>query len=103
MSDWNDLHHKTTVVDLHTHPVLKSTIFHWNLSSPPGKFLQRFFKEKIWKKQKQYKQENKINIEMKEEEIVEAAGLDEEIELTDKSKEDKKLSALIAFCETENG
>ena len=40
--------------------------------------------EKIWKKQKQYKQENKINIEMTEEEIVEDAGLDEEIELTNK-------------------
>ena len=42
--------------------------------------------EKIWKKQKQYKQENKINIEMTEEEIVEDAGLDEEIELTNKIK-----------------
>jgi microsomal dipeptidase-like Zn-dependent dipeptidase len=48
MSDWNDLHHKTTVVDLHTHPALKSTIFHRNLSSTTGKFLQRFFKEKFW-------------------------------------------------------
>jgi len=48
MSDWNELHHKATVVDLHTHPALKSTIFHRNLSAPPGKFLQRFFKEKFW-------------------------------------------------------
>jgi len=48
MSDWNDLHHKTTVVDLHTHPALKSTVFHRNLSSTTGKFLQRFFKEKFW-------------------------------------------------------
>jgi len=50
--------------------------------------------KKIWKKQKQYKKENKINIEMTEEEIVEDAGLDEEIELTDKSKEDKKFAVI---------
>jgi len=46
--NWQDLHSKSTVVDLHSHPSLKSSVFHRNIGSKETKFLQRLFKEKFW-------------------------------------------------------
>ena len=30
-TSWKALHHQSTIVDLHTHPSLKATVFHRNL------------------------------------------------------------------------
>ena len=46
--NWQELHSNSTVVDLHTHPNLKSSIFHRNLGSKKPKFISKFFKEKFW-------------------------------------------------------
>lgn len=46
--NWQDLHSQATVVDLHSHPSLKSSVFHRNIGSKKTKFLQRLFKEKFW-------------------------------------------------------
>ena len=48
ISNWKDLHSQATVVDLHSHPSLKSSVFHRNIGSKKTKFLQRLFKEKFW-------------------------------------------------------
>jgi microsomal dipeptidase-like Zn-dependent dipeptidase len=32
MNDWEQLHHRATVVDVHAHPALKATFFHRNLT-----------------------------------------------------------------------
>lgn len=46
--DWKQLHEETPVVDLHSHPSLKSSVFHRDIGSKKTKFLQKFFKEKFW-------------------------------------------------------
>ena len=46
--NWKELHFDSTVVDLHTHPTLKSLMFHRNLGGKKQKLLSRFFKEKFW-------------------------------------------------------
>jgi membrane dipeptidase len=45
---WKDLHFDSTVIDLHTHPALKSTIFNRNVGSSKTKFIAKFFREKFW-------------------------------------------------------
>lgn len=45
---WEELHKKSTVVDLHSHPSLKSSVFHRDIGSSKTKLLQKFFKEKFW-------------------------------------------------------
>ena len=45
---WEDLHFDSTVVDLHSHPSLKATVFHRNIGSSKSKFIAKFFKEKFW-------------------------------------------------------
>ena len=47
-TSWKALHHQSTIVDLHTHPSLKATVFHRNLGSKKTKFLTKLFKEKFW-------------------------------------------------------
>jgi microsomal dipeptidase-like Zn-dependent dipeptidase len=46
--NWKDLHFDSTVVDLHSHPSLKSSVFHRDIGSKKQKFLSKFFKEKFW-------------------------------------------------------
>ena len=46
--NWQDLHKASTVVDLHTHPALKSIILGVNLSSSKRDFLSRMFDKKFW-------------------------------------------------------
>ena len=46
--DWKELHHESTVVDLHSHPSLKSSVFHRDIGSNKTKLLQKFFREKFW-------------------------------------------------------
>lgn len=49
MRDWEKLHFNSTVVDLHTHPSLKSALFHRDLSvNNKRKFLQRLFGKAFW-------------------------------------------------------
>ena len=45
---WEELHKKSIVVDLHSHPSLKSSVFHRDIGSSKTKLLQKFFKEKFW-------------------------------------------------------
>ena len=47
-TSWKALHHQSTIVDLHTHPSLKATVFHRNLGRKKTKFLTKLFKEKFW-------------------------------------------------------
>jgi microsomal dipeptidase-like Zn-dependent dipeptidase len=46
--NWEQLHNDSIVVDLHTHPSLKSSVFHRDIGSKKTKFLSRLFKEKFW-------------------------------------------------------
>ena len=46
--DWKELHDTSVVVDLHSHPSLKSSVFHRDIGSKKPKLLQKFFKEKFW-------------------------------------------------------
>ena len=39
MKDWNKLHFENPVVDLHTHPALKSLLFHRNLGRKKRRWL----------------------------------------------------------------
>ena len=49
MRDWKKLHFDSVVVDLHTHPALKSTLFHRDLTvNNKRKFLQRLFGKAFW-------------------------------------------------------
>jgi microsomal dipeptidase-like Zn-dependent dipeptidase len=49
MEDWRKLHFESTVVDLHTHPALKSAIFHRDLSTDnKRKFLMKLFGKSVW-------------------------------------------------------
>jgi len=42
------LHKESTVVDLHTHSMLKADIFNRDLSNRDGKWLSKWFKETFW-------------------------------------------------------
>ena len=44
----NELHNKSTVVDLHSHSMLKADIFNRNLSNRNGKWLSKWFKDTFW-------------------------------------------------------
>jgi len=47
--NWEKLHNDSLVVDLHTHPSLKSLLFHRNLSKKTsGKLLASLFKGGFW-------------------------------------------------------
>lgn len=46
--NWQEIHKKSTVVDLHTHPALKAVTFDRDLSSPNRRLLSRFFERKFW-------------------------------------------------------
>ena len=47
--NWEKLHNESLVVDLHTHPSLKSLLFHRNLSrKTSGKLLASLFKGAFW-------------------------------------------------------
>jgi len=46
--NWKQLHDDSTIVDLHSHPSLKASVFHRDLGSTKTKFLSKFFKEKFW-------------------------------------------------------
>jgi len=46
--DWKELHKNSTVVDLHSHSMLKRSIFNRDLSKRSGKWLSGLFKEKFW-------------------------------------------------------
>ena len=46
--NWETLHHESTLVDLHTHPGLKATVFGRDLSSTKRKILSKFFEKKFW-------------------------------------------------------
>jgi len=46
--NWETLHHESTLVDLHTHPGLKATVFGRDLSSTKRKFLSKLFERKFW-------------------------------------------------------
>lgn len=48
MAHWEELHHNSTLVDLHTHPALKAVTFDRDLSSPKRRLLSRFFERKFW-------------------------------------------------------
>jgi microsomal dipeptidase-like Zn-dependent dipeptidase len=49
MRDWKKLHFDSTIVDLHTHPALKSALFHRDLTvNNKRKFLQRLFGKAFW-------------------------------------------------------
>jgi len=49
MRDWKELHFDSTVVDLHTHPALKSALFHRDLTvSNKRKFLMKLFGKAFW-------------------------------------------------------
>jgi len=45
---WKELHENSVIVDLHSHPSLKSSVFHRDIGSKKTKLLQKFFKEKFW-------------------------------------------------------
>ena len=45
---WEELHKESVVVDLHSHPSLKSSVFHRDIGSTKTKLLQKFFREKFW-------------------------------------------------------
>jgi len=45
---WKQLHDDSTIVDLHSHPSLKASVFHRDLGSTKTKLLSKFFKEKFW-------------------------------------------------------
>tara|TARA_Y100000593_G_scaffold93084_1_gene186692 strand:- start:1377 stop:2612 length:1236 start_codon:yes stop_codon:yes gene_type:complete len=46
--NWEELHKESTIVDLHTHSMLKSDIFNRDLSNRNGNWLSKLFKEKFW-------------------------------------------------------
>ena len=47
--DWRELHKKCLVLDLHTHPCLKTTIFpRRSIGVGKSQFITRFFKETFW-------------------------------------------------------
>jgi membrane dipeptidase len=46
--NWKELHKKSTVVDLHSHSMLKRSIFNRDLSRREGKWLAKWFKESFW-------------------------------------------------------
>ena len=46
--DWKKLHDESVVVDLHSHPSLKSALFKRDIGSSKRKILQRVMKEKFW-------------------------------------------------------
>jgi len=48
--NWKDLHNKSTVVDLHSHPSLKSSLFRRDIGSPKKRLFQKLklFQEKFW-------------------------------------------------------
>ena len=46
--NWKELHKKSTVVDLHSHSMLKRTVFNRDLSRREGKWLAKWFKESFW-------------------------------------------------------
>ncbi len=48
MENWEELHHKSTLVDLHTHPALKAVTFDRDLSSKKRRPLMKFFERKFW-------------------------------------------------------
>ena len=45
---WEELHKESVVVDLHSHPSLKSSVFRRDIGSTKTKLLQKFFREKFW-------------------------------------------------------
>tara|TARA_R110000824_G_scaffold128568_5_gene289591 strand:- start:266 stop:1504 length:1239 start_codon:yes stop_codon:yes gene_type:complete len=45
---WQELHQNSTVVDLHSHSMLKAEIFDRKLSNRDGKWLSKWFKEAFW-------------------------------------------------------
>ena len=45
---WHELHHTSTVVDLHTHPALKSIILDISLSSSKRDLLSKMFDKGFW-------------------------------------------------------
>ena len=47
MSDKN-LHDESVVVDLHSHPAIKASIFHRDLGSRKSKFLASLFQRAFW-------------------------------------------------------
>ena len=46
--NWQELHHDSVVVDLHSHSMLKAEIFDRKLSNRDGKWLSKWFKETFW-------------------------------------------------------
>ena len=46
--NWKELHNESTVVDLHSHSMLKRSIFNRDLSRREGKWLAKWFKESFW-------------------------------------------------------
>ena len=47
-SDWRELHEKATVVDWHSHPALKMSLFHRDMGSTHRKPLARLFSKSFW-------------------------------------------------------
>lgn len=45
---WQELHSNSTIVDLHSHSMLKGSIFNRDLSKRDGKWLSKWFKESFW-------------------------------------------------------
>ena len=45
---WQELHSDSTVVDLHSHSMLKGSIFNRDLAKRDGKWLSKWFKESFW-------------------------------------------------------
>ena len=46
--DWEQLHNESLVIDLHTHPSLKSMLLHRNLGRRKGGFLSTLFDSSFW-------------------------------------------------------
>ena len=46
--NWEKTHEDATIVDLHTHPTLKSMMFHRSLGGKKTRFLSTLFKEGFW-------------------------------------------------------
>ena len=46
--DWQKLHDEAVLVDLHSHPSLKSSMFHRNLDGKKTRLLSRLFKSSFW-------------------------------------------------------
>jgi microsomal dipeptidase-like Zn-dependent dipeptidase len=45
---WKELHEETTVVDLHTHPAMKSLLFHRGIGGGKRRFLSKLFEGAFW-------------------------------------------------------